>query len=68
MSAPAGRTLTLGDTTLLVSSIRAWRVDDYGPNDDECHTTIWLTDTTHPYSVRGDHRDALAAAVEGWRP
>jgi hypothetical protein len=62
-----GRTITLEDTTLLVSEIRAWRVDAFGSESGQnpFNTTVWLSAMPHPFSIRGDHCDALTAAVEG---
>lgn len=55
------RTVTIGDTTLVVQHLRGWRVWSV---DERTHTAVWVRGFEHPFIESGDHREALCAALE----
>jgi hypothetical protein len=63
------RTIRLDDTVLVVDRIRAFRLEPSymakAPSDDGWITTVWLESVSQSFFIRGDHVDALTAAIEG---
>lgn len=67
------RTFRVDRNLVVLEHVRGVRVDrdPYGEPgadfEDSCSTLIWLRDLAHPLSLKGNHLDALQAALEAAR-